>query len=71
MADHGSSGLGRSERDEYLVQHDIIEDFKPLVFEALGEGSGMTACALDETCDALSAEIQKRGPYLDATRSPR
>jgi hypothetical protein len=37
-----------------------------MIFEAPGEGPGMATCALDEIRDAILAEIQQRGPDLDA-----
>ena len=42
-----------------------------MIFETPSEGPGMATCALYEIRNAIPAEIQQRGPYLDAARAPR
>ena len=62
---------GLAERDEHLVEHDVVEDLVARRGEALGEARGMPAVALDEVVEARAAERAQRRPDLDAARAAR
>ena len=71
LLDHAARALGRAERDEHLVQHDVVQDLVPVVAQAGGEAAGMRAGALEQIAQARPAQRQQRRPHLDAARAPR
>ena len=69
--DHALRLRRLAERDEHLVEHDVVEDLVARGGEALGEARGLPAVALDQLGQPRAAERAQRRPDLDAARAAR
>ena len=68
--DYAPGCLSISERNQYLVEHYIVEHLEAGLAESLGKTTGMAAIALHQISYAGAAQRTQRGPHLHAARPP-
>ena len=69
--DHSPCALVVAERDNDLVQDDIVQDFDASQRELVREPAGLIAVTVDQFGEPASAELPQRRPDIDAARAAR
>src|SRR5690606_20326711 len=69
--DHAPRALGVAERDEHLLEHDVVQDLEPGGGASLRETARLAAVALDQPGAARAPERAQRRPDFNAARTAR